>query len=327
MIGDGPVAACGFLVAPNGTVQLKRPTTAVFYADGIEHYITSFEYGGGNVDFGSIIPLPDVPTSVERGGEWTLQRLVKEITPSPAPCATCSSQFAASDEAEVLLQTKIDALEITVLRGGAAEVVEWAESNGFQLPDDASDQLGFYAERSPIFMAARFDTTTARELGQFGGDGTPIHVTVPTGVPWVPLRILGMAKAPDSRVEADVFLLTESAPNMLPLPHDRMALRRSEPASAELLDDLRSDEGMGFVPEKMWLTYLAIDAPASSVTYELAIEADGVGLPSLVDTGLTRSDLPTSEDAPWATALVIIGSFGIVMVAATPGRRHLANVR
>jgi len=43
----------------------------------------------------------------------------------------------------------------------------------------------------------------------------------------------------------------------------------------ELLDDLRPDEGMGFVPTEMWLTYLAIDAPASTVSYDLAIEADG----------------------------------------------------
>jgi hypothetical protein len=64
--------------------------------------------------------------------------------------------------------------------------------------------LDFYAKRSPIFMAARFDAARARELGQTTGDGTPIMVTIPTDEPWVPLRILGLGLEPNQVVEADV---------------------------------------------------------------------------------------------------------------------------
>src|SRR5687767_12066880 len=81
-LGAGPALACGGLVAPNGSVSLTRTTTLAAYKDGVEHYVTSFEFSGaGGGKFGSIVPLPDVPTNVRRGGRWTLQRLVQEVQP------------------------------------------------------------------------------------------------------------------------------------------------------------------------------------------------------------------------------------------------------
>ena len=71
----GPAVACGGLVGENGTIQLVRTATLAAYHDGVERYVTSFEFVGEGAEVGSIIPLPDVPTSVERGGDWTLQRL------------------------------------------------------------------------------------------------------------------------------------------------------------------------------------------------------------------------------------------------------------
>src|SRR5436189_165330 len=69
-------AACGGLVAPNGTVRLLSTTTLAAWHDGVEHYVTSFKFAGdGQGEFGSIVPLPGIPTKVERGGDWTLQRL------------------------------------------------------------------------------------------------------------------------------------------------------------------------------------------------------------------------------------------------------------
>jgi len=54
-----------------------RTTTLAAYHDGVERYVTSFEFTGEGEEVGSIIPLPDVPTDVVRGGDWTLQRLVE----------------------------------------------------------------------------------------------------------------------------------------------------------------------------------------------------------------------------------------------------------
>ena len=77
----GPAGACGGLVGENGTIQLVRTSTLAAYHDGVERYVTSFEFVGEGAEVGSIIPLPDVPTSVERGGDWTLQRLAREVAP------------------------------------------------------------------------------------------------------------------------------------------------------------------------------------------------------------------------------------------------------
>ncbi|HEX2196622.1 MAG TPA: hypothetical protein VHJ76_06825, partial [Actinomycetota bacterium] len=72
------------MIAPNGTVNLVRTTTLAGYHDGVEHYVTAFEFAGGGGAFGSLVPLPGVPTKIEKGGDWTLQRLDIETTPQPA---------------------------------------------------------------------------------------------------------------------------------------------------------------------------------------------------------------------------------------------------
>src|SRR6185503_3468998 len=77
----GPTLACGGLIGPNGAVNLLRTTTFAGYHDGVEHYITAFQFQGGGGAFGSITPLPGVPSAIEKGGDWTLQRLVRETSP------------------------------------------------------------------------------------------------------------------------------------------------------------------------------------------------------------------------------------------------------
>ena len=69
--------ACGSLVGPNGAVELVRTSTLAAWHDGVEHYVTNFEFESDQTSFGSIISLPAEPTNVERGGDWTLQRLAR----------------------------------------------------------------------------------------------------------------------------------------------------------------------------------------------------------------------------------------------------------
>ena len=100
-----PAWACGGLVNPNGTVSLLRTSTFVGYVEGVEHYVTSFEFAGGGAEFGSIIPLPGVPTKVERAGDWTLQRLVQEVAPPVLfDTAERSAAGANEDAAKVLVR-------------------------------------------------------------------------------------------------------------------------------------------------------------------------------------------------------------------------------
>lgn len=286
-----PAAACGGLIGPNGAVNLLRTTTFVGYHDGVEHYVTAFAFAGGGGAFGSIIPLPGIPTAVEKGGDWTLQRLIRETDPVPERVFEADAlRLPSTAGAEVLLETRIDALDLTVLRGGGDDVGRWAEDHGFRLPPDAPEVLDFYAERSPIFLAAAFDADAAAERGQAVGDGTPIHLTIPTDQPWVPLRILSLGKGADERVDADVYLLTDRVPTILPAATNGsgLDLRHTAPASQSLLDDLRSDRGMEWVPEDAWLMKLSVAAPAGDLRYDLAVDTTGVGRPSRVAAGLER---------------------------------------
>ncbi|HEX2384891.1 MAG TPA: DUF2330 domain-containing protein [Acidimicrobiales bacterium] len=286
----GPAAACGGLVGENGTIQLQRTTTLAAYHDGVEHYVTSFEFTGEGKEVGSIIPLPGVPTAVERGGSWTLQRLEREVAPPLREFDQAKATAAAAPDATVLYQTQIDALEITILEGGGTQVGKWAIDHGFLLTPDAPEVLDYYSQRSPIFMAARFDAAAAEERGQSSGDGTPIQLTIPTDHPWVPLRILGLGLEADRIVQADVFLLTDDRPQLLAGGRG-LTLERSQAASSQLLDELRSDQNMSWVPAAQWLSYLRVDATAGDLHYDLATSVDRERRPSLVDAGLTRRDL------------------------------------
>jgi hypothetical protein len=257
-----------------------------------------------------------------RGGDWTLQRLAQEVAP-PIPNEFAESARSTDDSAgaEVLLETEIDALDITVLRGGGDEVGEWALDNGFLLTPDTPEVLDFYAERSPIFMAARFDAQRAQELGQGAGDSTPIMATIPTDDPWVPVRILGLGLEEQRQVEADVFLLTDDEPQ-LRAGGPGLTLQRSEAASSLLLDDLRSDVGMEWVPEEMWFSYLSLDAPAEQLDYDLAVSTTPGERPSLVDAGVQPAEVVEVPDTGregrswWAVAL---GVWAAVAVAAVSG--------
>jgi hypothetical protein len=279
--------ACAGLIGSNGAVNLGRTTTLAAYHDGIEHYVTAFKYFGGGGQFGTLIPLPGVPTSVERGGSWTLQRLNLETEPPRARAFLASPTAAArEDSVEVLLETRVDALDLTVLRGGPRAVAAWATEHGFRLSPDAPQMLDFYATRSPIFLAAVFDASAAEARGQAIGDGTPVQITIPTTNPWVPLRILTLGKQPNDRVEADVYLLTDIQPAFLPDTGPTMSLVHNAAARQALLDDLRSDERMEWVPQSAWLTKLRIDSKAADLSFDLAVDASGQGQPSRLAAGL-----------------------------------------
>ncbi|HEY6103426.1 MAG TPA: DUF2330 domain-containing protein [bacterium] len=309
---SAPAFACAGLIGPNGTVNLVRTTTLAAYHNGVEHYVTAFSFQGGGGQFGSIVPLPGIPTKVERGGDWTLQRLIRETQPSRLVGLSPAAQIR--EDARVILETKIDALEITVLEGGGAAVGRWARDHGFILPPDAPEVLDFYAVRSPIFMAARFDADAARERGQQIGDGTPIHLTIPMANPWVPLRVLALGKRSGDVVRADVYLLTDIRPALLPTIRGGLALQFNGAASERLLRDLRSDKGMGWIPASMWLTHLAINSTARDLSYDLAVDASGRGHPSRIAAGLQtpRKPLPlprlNERSALPFTALLLVGA-------------------
>jgi hypothetical protein len=323
----GPTLACGGLIGPNGAVNLLKTTTFAGYHNGVEHYVTAFQFAGGGGAFGSITPLPGIPSKVEKGGAWTLQRLVRETDPPLLDLAFRAAVPAAGGAVEIM-KVKIDALDVTVLKGGAADVGTWARDHGFRLPPDAPEVLEFYARRSQIFLAAVFDADAAQARGQAIGDGTPVHISIPTANPWVPLRILALGKSGQDRVDASVYLLTDRRPNLLPSPTglNGMRLDHSAPATRGLLSDLRSDLGMGWVPQAAWLTKVAIDAAAPQLSYDLAVNA-GRGTVARVQAGLDVPPLNAigiqySNPGALAITLLAIGAVLLVVVVGAPRRQR-----
>ncbi|TML38557.1 MAG: DUF2330 domain-containing protein [Actinobacteria bacterium] len=298
LLSGGQAWACGGLVAPNGAVRLLRTSTLAAWHAGVEHYVTSFQFSGQGSEFGSIVPLPAIPTAVVRGGDWTLQRLEREVAPPIGEAASAGAGgAAAASPAQVVLTTRIDALDITVLKGGGQAVGDWARQHGYLLTPDAPAILDFYARRSPIFLAARFDAAAARSRGQQVGDGTPVHITMPLRRPWVPLRILTLGLGPLEPVPADVFLLTDKE-MAVHLPADGAEIALSSPASSQLLADLRSDKGMEWVPESMWLTFVRVQGPGRALRTDLTTTALRTSLPPPVATTTATTAAPTPTTPP-----------------------------
>jgi hypothetical protein len=314
--------ACGSLVAANGAVNLVRTSTLAAYHDGVEHYITSFEFTGVPQTFGSIVPLPANPTTVERAGDWTLQRLQSEVALDELQQEFAAAPTAAGDRVRVLREVRIKSLDITILRGGGKAVAKWANAQGFDLTRDAPAVFDFYAKRSPYFMAAKFDASAAVAQGFRGGDGIPVHLAMPTDNPWVPLRILGAAKVPQAQVNADVFLLTDHKPSLL--YGKGFDVVQSERASNALLDDLRSDKRSSWVPDDAWLTYGRVSGRADEVLTDLAVDVHGEA-PKLRDTGarslsgLVLDAVPLPEPGPsetWTVVAILGGVLVLVGVGA-----------
>jgi len=318
----GLADACAGLIGSDGAVNLGRTTTLAGYSDGVEHYVTAFEFQGGGGEFGALIPLPGVPAKVERGGDWTLQRLQLETQRAEAFDDNLAAPArGALTKAVVLQEVRIDALDLTVLEGGGASVATWANEHDFRLSPDAPEVLDFYAQRSPIFLAAVFDGAAAAERGQQLGDGTPVHITMPTDNPWVPLRILGLGKQPDDLIQADVFLLTDEQPALLPAPSAGLTLSHDDPATKLLLDDLRSDAGMGWVPRSAWLTKLEVNSSAGDLRYDLAVDTSGLDRPSPVAAGLELPDVAPDAESAATVLWAAIAALAALLVAIVAVRR------
>ncbi|HEY7835401.1 MAG TPA: DUF2330 domain-containing protein [Ktedonobacterales bacterium] len=281
--------ACGGLVAPNGAIRLTRATTLVAFHGGIEHYMTSFTYEGDVSDLGWIVPLPAVPQNIQEGGAWTLQRLFRETHPTPAVDNAAGGVAAAptNASAQVIEQTQVEALNITVLRGSGQAVIDWCAQNGFFVNDETQGHLRAYGNGTPIFMAVKYDASRAQARHQLQGDGSPVLITMPLAHPWVPLEVLALD---GQQVNADLYFLTDMPLNTseanavigqsavgseLPgAPGFQVAFQ--EPMNASLYHDLSTDRNMGWVRSDGWLTYLSLDAPDTSVTYDLSVTSAGI---------------------------------------------------
>ena len=335
-----PALACGGLVAPDGDVHLDKATTFVAWHGGVERYVTSFAYTGSAVDVGWIVPLPAIPASIQPAGRWTLQRLELQFNPPvfDRALAGAGTSALAAAPSVVVEQVQVEALDVTVLEGSGQAVVDWCLHNGFLLPPETQDHLLRYAQGSPVFMAAKYDSAAAQQRGLRSGDGVPLLITMPTPQLWVPLEVL--ANDNDS-VNADLFLLTDQqlrpaqrAPLVLPF-FDQVqgasvdgatgfTVAGQQPMSDTLHRDLASDRNMSWVPEQGWLTYLRLNAPSDSVTYDLGTGSDGLIRLASFGTPPSRAAAatvpPPDPASPATLAVAAVAALGLAAMALAVAR-------
>ena len=323
------VFACGGLVAPDGDVRLAKATTFVAWSGGVEHYVTSFAFTGAVTDVGWIVPLPAIPTSITEAGAWTLQRLEREFAP---PSLFAAPQALAVDAAPALVieQVQVEALDVTVLKGSGQAVIDWCTHNGFLVSAEIENHLLRYASSTPIFMAAKYDTSRALQRHQHAGDGVPLLITMHTPRLWVPLEILATAGTP---VNADLFLLTDQplhtaagvtvtsrfANGAAPLSVPGFQVAGAEPMNAGLHQDLSSDRNMAWVPAHGYVTYLTLNAPGASVRYDLGVGSDStIRLTSFGsapgETGVTGAVPATSDPVDVLFPALLIAGTAIVVL-------------
>ena len=245
-----PALACGGLIGPNGAVNLLRTTTFAGYHDGVEHYVTAFEFAGG-------------------------RRTVRLAHPAARACRRASSGRRL-DAPAAGPRDQPPVPEAVFARGGRS-----AASGARGPPGDADRRARHHgpqgrrrrrSARGPRSTASacrpmrpRSSTSTRsaarsswprasrrrrRRAGPAAvGDGTPVHITIPTD------QAVGPAAHPRPRqdrrraVDADVFLLTDArAAASCRRRRPGLTLAHSGRRATACSTDLRSDKGMDWVP-------------------------------------------------------------------------------
>ena len=125
-----------------------------------------------------------------------------------------------------------------------------------------------------------------------------------------------------------MFLLTDDRP-ALRAGGVGLELARSDAASEDLLADLRSDKGMGWVPDKMWLSYLRVNTAAKNLDYDLAVSTHAGVLPSARMVGIGLPGGPAlSSSSPgfpvWQVSAIVGGLLAGATVLAVRARRQAA---
>ena len=129
-------------------------------------------------------------------------------------------------------------------RAAATAVGKWAIDHGFLLTPDAPEMLDFYADRSPIFMAARFDASRASRARSERRRRHADHGDDPDRSSRGCRCASSASVSTAPRSSRPTCSCSPTTKPKLLAGGRGLSLDRNEPANASLLSDLRSDKGM-----------------------------------------------------------------------------------
>lgn len=190
-----PASACGGLVARNGAVRLERTTTLAAYHGGVERYVTAFQYAANQEDFGSIIPLPGVPTDVRKAGDGT-PVLITIPTPNPwVPLHILSLAKGALEpvQADVYLLTDRAPTLLGLDPGVKVQASQAASAN--LLTDLRSDRDSEWVPDQAWLTFVHIDTAAAKLTHDLAIDASGANVPSPVQAGYNPTGPVPAAQA------------------------------------------------------------------------------------------------------------------------------------
>ena len=268
VLAAAPAFACGGLIGPNGAVNLLRTTTL----RRLPRRRGALRHGVPVRRWRRVLRQPHAPargpSKVEKGGDWTLQRLIRETEPSTFAMPALAAPAALAAAAEVLMQVRIDALDITVLRAVAQRGRD--VGHRARLPPPARRARGprLLRRAQPDLPRRGLRCRRGRRArpGDRRRDAGPHHHP--------DRRTRGSrcgssrsARPAEERVDADVYLLTDRTPGPAAGPDRRQRPvarpQRAGDGIAPRRPPLGSRAWTGSRREA-WLTKVRIDAAAAA---------------------------------------------------------------
>ncbi|MBL4689377.1 MAG: DUF2330 domain-containing protein [Nannocystaceae bacterium] len=218
--------ACGGMFCdlspPSGTPTAVEQTgeTIVFVVGGgfVEaHVQIAYDADDDARVLSWIVPVPAVP-EIDVGSAQLLENLLLATVPvygfetEDAVCDEASEDggdvmfLLAPDGAGggggpvVLVEATVGAFDYVVLEGGTSQsVMGWLSSNGYADNDKAPAILDAYLDEGAVFVAFRLTAEAGVD------DIHPIVIRYPGHEPCIPLRLTGIAAAPDMSIRALVL--------------------------------------------------------------------------------------------------------------------------
>ncbi|NOX58005.1 MAG: DUF2330 domain-containing protein [Planctomycetes bacterium] len=101
-----------------------------------------------------------------------------------------SSTLTTTGDVEILQRTRAGVYDVAVIKAkSAANVSDWANSNGFRYPQSANDVVGQYIADGWCFLAAKVARESEGPITHH-----PLKIEFPTKVPVYPMRLTGVGQ-------------------------------------------------------------------------------------------------------------------------------------
>jgi hypothetical protein len=212
-------AFCGFYVSTGDTPLVNKASRVVLAYDGSTTRVTmSSDVHGDPKQFGLVIPVPTVikkeqvkilnPALVQHLADYTKPRLVQYFDSDPCvpiyPMTTAMPMTSPSAAApmggalrkstvRIEEQYSVGEYDIVVLTATKpADLVTYLNSNGYKVPNGATDTVGSYLRQGMHFFLAKVNMARMKE--NTTGFLRPIQVSYESPKFMLPIR-LGMANA------------------------------------------------------------------------------------------------------------------------------------